>query len=70
MGSDNYSQQLTRLLSSLNGLLLQKESLKMEYTTNSYTISTIDYQIDLQKKIIIENIKEFKKGIRNRGIMN
>ncbi len=61
-----FKNSVSTLLGPLNNLLLQKENLKQDYTENSASVSAIDFQIDLQKKLIIENIKNLKKNFASQ----
>lgn len=62
IGSE-YQGSLSVLLTQIQSLLLQKEQLMYDYTTNSGQIKQLNYQIDIQKKILSESIKNFKSNI-------
>ena len=50
-------------LTQIQSLLMQKEQLMYDYTANSGQIKQINYQIEIQKKILSEAIKNFKSNI-------
>ena len=62
IGSD-YQGSLSVLLTQIQSLLLQKEQLMYDYTTNSGQIKQLTYQIEIQKKILSESIRNFKANI-------
>ncbi len=61
-GSD-YQGSLSVLLTQIQSLLIQKEQLMYDYTSNSGQIKQLNYQIEIQKKILSESIKNFKSNI-------
>jgi tyrosine-protein kinase Etk/Wzc len=54
------------LLSPLRDLLLQKEQLLYAVTKNSGQIKSIDYQIDIQKKLILQTIQSYKGKLKEQ----
>lgn len=64
--SSEYQGSLTALLSQIQSLLLQKEQLMYDYTSNSGQIKQLNYQIEIQKKILSEVIRNFKSNIVNK----
>lgn len=65
IGSE-YQGSLSVLLTQIQSLLLQKEQLMYDYTTNSGQIKQLNYQIEIQKKILSEAIRNFKTNIVNK----
>lgn len=62
IGSE-YQGSLSVLLTQIQSLLLQKEQLMYDYTANSGQIKQLSYQIEIQKKILSEAIRNFKSNI-------
>jgi len=62
IGSE-YQGSLSVLLTQIQSLLLQKEQLMYDYTANSGQIKQLSYQIEIQKKILSEAIRNFKTNI-------
>lgn len=56
IGSD-FQKSLSSTLENLQKLLIEKETLLYNYTTNSGKIKQIDYSIETQKKLIQEAVK-------------
>lgn len=59
----NYQGALSAILTNLQSLLMQREQLAYSYTKNSGQIKQLDYQIDIQKRILTEAILSFKSNI-------
>ncbi len=59
----NYQGALSALLANLQSLLMQREQLAYSYTQNSGQIKQLDYQIEIQKKILTESIRSFISNI-------
>ncbi len=59
----NYQGSLSAILTNLQSLLMQREQLAYSYTKNSGQIKQLDYQIDIQKRILTESIQSFKTNI-------
>ncbi len=59
----NYQGALSAILTNLQSLLMQREQLAYSYTKNSGQIKQLDYQIDIQKRILMESILSFKGNI-------
>jgi len=57
---------ISSLLNNLQDLLLKREQLLYEVTLNSSQIESINYQINIQKKLLIESIKSLKNNIQHR----
>ncbi|HPH83370.1 MAG TPA: polysaccharide biosynthesis tyrosine autokinase [Flavobacteriales bacterium] len=64
-GSNNESS-ISAMLAELRSLLQRFETLKYSNTTNSSTLAQIDYQIKIQRKLIIETIIAYQKNINNQ----
>ncbi|MEI6348951.1 MAG: polysaccharide biosynthesis tyrosine autokinase [Bacteroidota bacterium] len=62
IGSD-YQGSLSVFLTQIQSLLMQKEQLMYDYTSNSGQIKQLNYQIEIQKKILVEAIRNFKSNI-------
>lgn len=65
IGSD-YQGSLSVILTQIQGLLIQKEQLMYDYTSNSGQIKQLNYQIEIQKKILSEAIRNFKTNIGSK----
>ncbi len=62
----DFKNNISNMLKSLHDLLLEREKLLYEVTPSSRQISSIDYQIDIQKKYLIESISSIKTSIETR----
>lgn len=65
IGSE-YQGSLSVLLTQIQSLLLQKEQMMYDYTANSGQIKQLNYQIEIQKKILSEAIRNFKSNITTK----
>ena len=61
-GSD-FEVSITNLISNLHALLVQREKSQFEVTKDNENIKSLDYQIDIQKKLLINSIYEFRDGL-------
>ncbi len=66
LSGSEFQDNISRMLSNLQELLLEREKLLYEVTPSSRQISSLDHQIDIQKKIIIESIGSLKNNINSR----
>lgn len=57
---------ISNILSSLQDLLIQREKMLYQVTDQSNQIKTIDYQIEIQKKLLTESISTLRSNIQNR----
>ncbi len=57
---------ISSTVDALHRLLIQKEEMLYDVTPNSQAIKAIDYQIDIQKKLLKESIKSVKSNIKTR----
>ncbi|MDD2412240.1 MAG: polysaccharide biosynthesis tyrosine autokinase [Bacteroidales bacterium] len=62
----NYQGALSALLTNLQSLLMQREQLAYSYTENSGQIKQLDYQIEIQKKILKESIRSFLSNVNTK----
>ncbi|HET6243606.1 MAG: polysaccharide biosynthesis tyrosine autokinase [Bacteroidetes bacterium] len=60
-GTQYEGTSINKLISRLHELLLSKELALFDETPNSGNIKTIDYQIKIQKKLLIESIQSLSK---------
>lgn len=69
IGTD-YEQSLQHLLDELENLLKSKEELFFDITENSEYAKSLDYRIEIQKKLIVESISSLKdKNKTKRGVL-
>ena len=66
ISGSEYKGVISNLLNNLQELLLKKEELHYEVTENSGQIKALNYRIDIQKKLILESIKNLKNNIQTR----
>ena len=59
----NYQGALSAILTNLQSLLLQREQAAYSYTKESGHVKQLDYQIDIQKRVLTESILSFKNNI-------
>lgn len=64
LSSITTSGVVTDLLSDLQSLLLQRQNLLYDVTANSSEIKAKDYQIEIQKKLIISSIASLKTTLQ------
>ncbi|MBA3704846.1 MAG: polysaccharide biosynthesis tyrosine autokinase [Bacteroidetes bacterium] len=57
---------ITASVASLNRLLIQKEEMLYQVTPTSEAVRAIDFQIDIQKKLLKESIKAIRSNINSR----
>ncbi|MFH0896382.1 MAG: polysaccharide biosynthesis tyrosine autokinase, partial [Bacteroidota bacterium] len=67
-GSDLQGGTLSGMLSALEQLYLKKEQMLYDVTSKSSQIESINFQIDIQKKLLIESVKSLRNNIRKRRI--
>ncbi len=62
----DFKNNISGMLTSLHDLLLEREKLLYEVTQSSSQIAALDYQIEIQKKFLIESINILKSNIESR----
>lgn len=62
----DFKNNISGMLESLHDLLLEREKLLYEVTQSSSQVASIDYQIEIQKKFLIESIDILKSNIESR----
>ncbi|MDC3260236.1 Wzz/FepE/Etk N-terminal domain-containing protein, partial [bacterium] len=63
-----FEASISNLINNLHSLLIKKEELLYDVKLSSETIKSLDYQIGIQKKILIQSIKSFIVKLENRMI--
>lgn len=66
LSGSKFEGNISGMLSTLKDLLLEKEKLLYEVTPRSGQIESLNHQIDIQKKMIVESIASLKNNIRSR----
>lgn len=66
VAGSEFQGTISGLLNTLQELLLKREQLLYEVTPSSSQIESINFQINIQKKLLIESIKSLKNNILNR----
>lgn len=66
MAGSEFQGTISNLLNSLQEQLMKKEQLLYEVTANSGQIEAINYQIEIQKKLLMESVKTLKNNITSR----
>jgi tyrosine-protein kinase Etk/Wzc len=66
VAGSEFQGTISGLLKTLQELLLKREQLLYEVTPNSSQIKSVNFQIDIQKKLLIESIKSLKSNIQSR----
>ena len=56
LAGTDYAGGIMSLITNLKELLIQKENFQYEVTSNSELVKSLDYKIDIQKKILFEGI--------------
>jgi tyrosine-protein kinase Etk/Wzc len=68
LAGTDYSSGITSLVTELKRLLLLKENMLYEVTDNSGAINSMNYKIDVQKKLLTESINTLIKKLTNQRI--
>lgn len=66
IAGSEFEGSITGFLTSLQELLLKKEKLLYEVTKNSGQIESLNYQIEIEKKLLIESIKTLQTNLKSR----
>ncbi len=61
-----YESSVSSLASNLHHLLIRKEEMLYEVTPSSESIKAIDYQINIQRRILLESIGSIRAKLRTR----
>jgi tyrosine-protein kinase Etk/Wzc len=61
-----YETAISDLVNGLQNLLLKKEKMRFEVTADSKVISSIEHQINIQKKLILENVHGLKTKLESQ----
>lgn len=65
VGTD-YENTLSELINDLHSLLLEREEIYFEVTPKNERVRALEYQIEIQKRLIIESIKTLNKRVGER----
>lgn len=65
-GGTTYEESIKNITNNIQKLLLEKENLLYQVTANSEQIKIINYQIENQKKILIETLYALKQKYRTQ----
>jgi capsular exopolysaccharide synthesis family protein len=68
VAGSEFEKGISSFLESLQALLLKKEQLLYEVTKNSGQIESLNYQIEIQKKLLIETIHTLKSNLNARNV--
>lgn len=66
LSGSEFRGTISNLLQALQEQLMEREKLLYEVTPNSRQIEALDYQIDIQKRMLMESITVLKNNIRSR----
>ncbi len=66
LAGTQYEGSMSLLISNLQELLMRREKALYDINTHSSNIKNIDYQIDIQKKLIIESIANIRNKIASK----
>jgi tyrosine-protein kinase Etk/Wzc len=66
VAGSEFQGSINGFLTSLQELLIKKEQLLYEVTKNSAQIESINYQIEIQKKLLTESINTLKANLKTR----
>ncbi len=61
-----FEESIKGLVSSLNDLLIRKEELLYDVKLESENIKSINYQIEIQKKLLVQSIRSLHQKLNNR----
>jgi tyrosine-protein kinase Etk/Wzc len=62
----DFKSNISNLLKTLHDLLLEREKLLYEVTPSSSQVSALNYQIEIQKKYLVESISAIKSSLESR----
>lgn len=68
LAGSEFHSSISGQLRNLQDLLLAREKLLYEVTPNSRQVEALNYQVDIQKRIIIESISTLKNNLEKRTI--
>ncbi len=66
LSGSEFRGTISSLLTALQEQLMERERLLYEVTPNSRQIEALDYQISIQKRLLVESITALKNNIRSR----
>jgi capsular exopolysaccharide synthesis family protein len=66
LAGSEFSGVVSRMLQTLQDLLVEREQLLYEVTPESNQISSLNHQINIQKRMLIESISTLKGNLDNR----
>jgi tyrosine-protein kinase Etk/Wzc len=66
LSGSEFRGTISNLLRALQEQLMERERMLYEVTPNSRQIEALDYQISIQKRLLIESINALKNNIRSR----
>ncbi len=66
LSGSEFQENISRMLTALQELLLEREKLLYEVTPGSRQILSLDHQIDIQKRLILESISVLKSNITSK----
>ncbi len=66
LAGSEFSGVISRMMQTLQDLLIERERLLYEVTPESNQISSINHQINIQKKMVIESIGTLKSNLTTR----
>ncbi len=66
LSGSEFQNNISRMLYTLQELLFEREKLLYEVTPGSRQIASLDHQIDIQKRMIVESIASLKNNIRSK----
>ncbi|MEQ9064223.1 MAG: polysaccharide biosynthesis tyrosine autokinase [Vicingaceae bacterium] len=66
LSGTNFESSITQLINSLHQLLIQREKSQFEVTRDNETVKSLNYQIEIQKKLLINSIYEFRENLTSQ----
>jgi tyrosine-protein kinase Etk/Wzc len=66
LAGSEFSGMVSRMLETLQGLLVEREQLLYQVTAESSQVQALNYQINIQKKMVVESISTLKSNLSNR----
>jgi tyrosine-protein kinase Etk/Wzc len=66
LAGSEFSGMVSRMLQTLQDLLVEREQLLYQVTPESSQVQALNYQINIQKKMLIESIGTLKTNLGNR----
>lgn len=66
LAGTEFEKSISNLIDNIHKLLLEKEKVLYEVTPDNETIKSLEYQIEIQKRLLVNSVSELKEGLMSR----